>query len=257
MNIPDSGPWKRIERIGSSVLLECDCVDFMRTLPDGAFDLALVDPPYAVGAADGNFGRGGRKAIIHSGASAGYRKEMGAYANANNAPQADYFEQLFRVSKAQIIWGANYYPEYLSHGGWIVWDKDKTDGLLSEAELAYQSVDKLVRVLRHSWEGFRKDAGSFEPNVKSTIHPNQKPVRLYSWCLEKFAKNGFSILDTHLGSGSSAVAANAMGFQFVGCELDPAYYTSSCERITNAYRQQPMFDSYDEVTRSYEQCKLL
>ncbi len=209
----------------------------MRTMPDGAFDLAIVDPPYAVGADDGNFGRGGRKAIIHSGASAGYRKEMGAYANAKNTPDAEYFKELFRVSKQQIIWGANYYPQYLKHGGWIVWDKDKTDGLLSEAELAYQSVDKLVRILRHSWEGFRKSAGSFEGCVKSTIHPNQKPVRLYDWCLQKFAVKGYKILDTHLGSGSCAISTNAQGYEFVGCELDPAYYASAVDRIENATRQ--------------------
>ena len=229
--------------IGNCELWHGDCVEYMRTLPDFAFDLAITDPPYAVGASNGSFGRGGRKAIANASAhAAGYRQDMNHYANNSTPPGADYFEQLFRVSRHQIIWGANYYPEFLTHSGWIVWDKVKTDGLLSEAELAFQSFNKLVNIFRHSWEGFKKGAGSFEPTSKQTIHPNQKPVRLYEWLLTKYATQGQRILDTHLGSGSSAIAAAALGFEFVGCELDEEYFAKACKRIADAQAQPRLFE---------------
>ncbi len=217
-------------------MLLCDCVSYMQSLPDGCFDIAIVDPPYAVGASDGSFGRGGARAK-----NSFYRTDLKHYENANKVPDAEYFKQLFRVSKNQIIWGANYYPEYLRHSGWIVWDKMKHDGLLSEAELAFQSFSKTVNIFRHEWEGFRKGVGSFEQTLSSTIHPNQKPVRLYEWLLENYATEGQSILDTHSGSASSAIAASALDYAITCCELDATYYQSSIERITNAYRQQRMF----------------
>ena len=229
--------------IGNCELWHIDCIEYMRTLPDFAFDLAITDPPYAVGASNGSFGRGGKKAIANTSASAaGYRTDMKHYANSNTPPGVDYFEQLFRVSRHQIIWGANYYPEFLKHSGWIVWDKVKTDGLLSEAELAFQSLNKLVSIFRHSWEGFKKGAGSFEPTCKQTIHPNQKPVRLYEWLLMKYATTGQKILDTHLGSGSSAIAAAELGFEFVGCELDEEYFHKACKRIADAQAQPRLFE---------------
>ena len=223
--------------IGNCELWHGDCVEYMRTLPDFAFDLAITDPPYAVGASNGSFGRGGARSVVQD-----YRTDMKHYANNNTPPGADYFEQLFRVSRHQIIWGANYYPEFLTHSGWIVWDKVKTDGLLSEAELAFQSFNKLVNIFRHPWEGFKKGAGSFEPTSKQTIHPNQKPVRLYEWLLTKYATQGQRILDTHLGSGSSAIAAAALGFKFVGCELDDEYFAKACKRITDAQAQPRLFE---------------
>lgn len=226
----------QLRRIGNATLHHCDCLDLMRSLPDQAFDIAIVDPPYAVGASDGSFGRGGSKSKIPA-----LRTEMKHYANSSTVPGKEYFDHLFRVSKQQIIWGANYYPEFLKHSGWVVWDKIKSDGLLSEAELAFQSFDKVVKIFRHEWEGFRKGAGSFEPTLSRTIHPNQKPVRLYEWLLTTYAKSGQSILDTHLGSGSSAVAANALGFTIVGCELDSIYYELACQRIEDAQRQEALF----------------
>jgi len=229
--------------IGKATLYNADCMEYMATLPDKAFDLAIVDPPYAVGAYDGSFGRGGKKAIARTGlAVAGNRKELHKYANASSAPDAAYFSELFRVSENQIIWGANYYPQYLTHSGWIVWDKKKTDGLLSEGELAFQSLNKTVKFLRHEWEGFRKGAGSFENGENKTIHPNQKPLRLYEWLLTNYAKPGQRILDTHLGSMSSVIACNNLGFEMVGMELDGDYYDSGCERAKNALRQIRMFD---------------
>jgi len=228
--------------IGNATLYLGDCVEFMRGLPDGAFDLAIVDPPYAVGASDGSFGRGGAKAIANtSAAAAGYRREMKHYSNSDKVPDQEYFDHLFRVSKNQIIWGANYYPKFLRHSGWVIWDKIKTDGLLSEAELAFQSIDKVVKIFRFQWEGFKKGVGSFEPTLSKTIHPNQKPVRLYEWLLTTYAKPGQTILDTHLGSGSTAIATNELGFSLTGCELDPEYYTGAIQRVTDAQMQARMF----------------
>ena len=219
-------------------IIHGDCMEYMATLKDKAFELAIVDPPYAVGADDGNFGRGGAKAIAFTNSqTATYRKDLKQYANAKTVPDKEYFKELFRISKNQIIWGANYYPQYLNHSGWIVWDKEKTDGLLSEAELAYQSLYKTVKIYRHVWEGFRKGKGSFEQTACRTIHPNQKPVALYQWLLKNYAKQGDKILDTHLGSGSSAIAADIMGFDFVGLEIDKDYYEAALDRF-NRHKQQ-------------------
>ena len=218
-------------------IINGDCMEYMATLPDKAFELAIVDPPYNVGADDGNFGRGGHKAIAHAKLSAGYRKDLKQYANSKKVPDKEYFTQLFRISKNQIIWGANYYPQYLYHSGWVVWDKQKTDGLLSQAELAFQSINKLVKIYSFQWEGFKKQRGSFEISSIRTIHPNQKPVALYQWLLKNYAKPGDKILDTHLGSGSSAIAADIMGFDFTGIEIDKDYYEAALDRF-NRHKQQ-------------------
>lgn len=209
-----------------------DCMVAMMRMKDKEYEVAICDPPYNVGANDGNFGRGGHRAKDRT-----YRKELKKYTNADSAPNEKYFKELFRVSNHQIIWGANYYPQHLKHSGWVVWDKDKKDGLLSQAELAYQSIDKRVMVYRHEWEGFRKGIGSFEKTSTRTIHPNQKPVALYQWLLKNYAKPGDRILDTHLGSGSSAIAADIMGFDFTGYEIDKDYYTAALDRF-NRHKQQ-------------------
>jgi len=207
-----------------------DCMAGMAEYPDNYFDLAIVDPPYVVGADDGNFGRGGKKAK-----NSFYRKDLKKYHSV--LPNAEYFKELFRVSKNQIIWGANYYPEHLYHSGWIVWDKDKKDGLLSMAELAFQSLDKRVMIFRHAWEGFRRKS---EVGVK-TIHPNQKPVMLYRWLLANYGEGCDKILDTHVGSASSLIAFEMEGFEYAGFEMDEDYYKAATERIKRFRMQPDMF----------------
>ena len=214
----------------------CDNMELMARYPDNYFDLAIVDPPYNVGASNGSFGRGGKKSKIKEN-----RKDLKHYSNHNKTPELEYFNELFRVSKNQIIWGANYYPEFLKHSGWLVWDKDKKDGILSMAELAYQSIDNRVMIFKHEWEGFRKGAGSFEDGHNRVIHPNEKPVKLYKYCLKNYAKEGDKILDTHLGSGSIAIACHDYGFELTACELDKEYYDKSIERIKNHVSQQKLF----------------
>ncbi len=151
-----------------SIIYNSDCLEAMRATPDGFYSLAIVDPPYAVNAADCSFGgQAGKLSNV-----VGNSKE---YANASIVPDAEYFTELFRVSTNQIIWGANYYPEYLRHSGWIVWDK-LTTGVLSDCELAFHSFNKLVRKVTIGWGGYFKQ-DSRQHNVR--VHPNQKPVALY------------------------------------------------------------------------------
>ena len=219
--------------------LNITCEDnmlLMARYPDDYFDLAIVDPPYNVGASNGSFGRGGKKSKIKEN-----RKDLKHYSNHNKTPKLEYFNELFRVSKNQIIWGANYYPEFLKHSGWLVWDKDKKDGILSMAELAYQSIDNRVMIFKHEWEGFRKGTGSFEDGHNRVIHPNEKPVKLYKYCLKNYAKEGYKILDTHLGSGSIAIACHDYKYELTACELDPEYFEKAKQRIINHVAQQSLF----------------
>ena len=197
-------------------LLNCDCMSYMATLPDKAFDLAIVDPPYNVGASDGSFGNRGYDSKT---------SKLKHYANHDKLPEADYFNELKRVSKNWIVWGANYYPQYFNHSGAIVWHK-KNDNPLSDCEIAFQSFNKLVKYVWVEWQGFLKGG-----ETGQRIHPNQKPIKLYDWILMNYAKPGDKILDTHLGSGSSAIAAHKMGFDFVGCELDFDYHAAAVKRF--------------------------
>ena len=209
--------------IGSATIYRGDCMEYMATLPDKAFDLAIVDPPYGIGI-NMNQGRRAGNVIKHA------RKTWDA-----NPPSAEYWRELTRVSRNQIVWGANNFEWIPSHSGWIVWDKDITGEVgFSRAELAYHSGINIVDIVR-----IRAQSG--EETYMNKIHPTQKPVKLYEWLLTNYAKPGQRILDTHLGSGSSAIAALGMGFEFVGCELDHDYFASSVKRIENTQRQQPMF----------------
>jgi site-specific DNA-methyltransferase (adenine-specific) len=207
-------------------LLNMDCMEYMQGLPDKAFDLAIVDPPYGIDICKQSQGKGGKR----TGATPrNYKKGNWD----SSAPNSEYFAELFRVSNDQIVWGANYYPQYLkSSPGWILWDKgqrlDQADG-----ELAYSSIKKPLRVFTLNRVALL---------IESTIHPCQKPIKLYQWLLENYAKPGQKILDTHLGSGSSAIAAHYFGVDFVGTELDKDYYDAACKRFELATAQTTLFD---------------
>jgi len=203
--------------MGDIKLLNCDCMEFMKGCEDNAFDLAIVDPPYNVGASDGKFGNRGYDSRSSN---------LKHYANHDITPDSNYFELLFRISKNQIVWGSNYYPKELYHSGAIVWHKKK-DGPLSDCEIAFQSFDKKVKYVWAEWQGFLTGG----EKVVQRIHPNQKPIKLYDWLLSNYAKEGDKILDTHLGSGSSAIAAHYGGFEFVGMEIDKDYYDAAVERF--------------------------
>ena len=145
---------------------------------------------------------------------------------------ADYFNELFRVSKNQIIFGANFFVEHLkSSQGWIVWDKQRPDGVsFSDCELAYTSFDCKLRIFRYLWHGMLQNDMQ---NKESRIHPTQKPIALYRWLLSNYANPGDKILDTHVGSASSLIACKEMGFDFIGFELDETYFNGAIERMQN------------------------
>lgn len=208
-------------------LLHIDCMEYMKTLPDKAFDLAIVDPPYGIGI-DGQAETTNKQRNPKQNRKHHERKGWDS-----SIPEKAYFEELERVSADQIIWGANYFVEHLSKGkkGWIYWDKGQDGLTMSDGELAYSSFDRPLR---------RVVINRVQLLMDGTIHPTQKPVKLYEWLLANYAKPGQRILDTHLGSGSSAIAAHYGGFDFVGCELDPDYYKAACERFDRETRQQAL-----------------
>lgn len=210
------------------MILNIDCMEYMKTLKDNEFNLAIVDPPYFNGPnRSGYYGKGYSNLGVQRDK---YYEECKEW----SVPDEQYFQQLFRVSKNQIIWGANHFAGVFnsSSSSWIVWDKDNGKSSFADAELAYTSFDSAVRIFKYMWNGMHQ--GSAGGNVKlneKRIHPTQKPVKLYQWLLSNYAKEGDKILDTHLGSGSSAIAAHYGGFEFVGCELDKDYFEAAKERI--------------------------
>ena len=197
----------------------CDNMLLMSRYPDNYFDLAIVDPPYGINAGKMTMGSGKHKF-----------KQGKDWDSA--IPNEDYFNELKRVSKNQIIWGGNYFPLPLNNN-WIIWDKLNPNLSFSEAELAWCSINKNVRVFK------RYSAMEDEDGKKQ--HPTQKPIALYKYCLEKYANKGEKILDTHLGSGSIAIACHDYGFDLTACELDKDYYDKAMQRINNHKAQTKLF----------------
>lgn len=191
----------------------CDNMDLMARYPDNYFDLAIVDPPYGIGAEN------------HAGKKENGWKQWDKKEWDKQPPDLKYFKELFRISKNQIIWGGNYMTDFLKPSmGWILWDKGQRNFSLADGELAWTSFNKALRI----WEFAR--AKTID---KNRIHPTQKPIELYKWLLSKYAKPNDKILDTHLGSGSIAIACFDFGFELTACELDEDYYTDSIKRIKN------------------------
>ena len=191
----------------------------MGRYPDNYFDLAIVDPPYGIDAGKMTMGSG--KHNFKQG------KDWDS-----SIPSDEYFNELFRVSKNQIIWGGNYFPLPLNNN-WIIWDKLNPNLSFSEAELAWSSINKNTRIFKR-YSAMDDDDGKKQ-------HPTQKPIALYKYCLGKYAKQGDKILDTHLGSGSIAIACHDYGFELTACELDKEYYDKAIQRIQNHLLQQKLF----------------
>ena len=213
----------------SEVYLE-DCVKALKRFNDKHFDLAIVDPPYGI-----NVAKTGKV----GGNNAGKAKDYGAKEWDKQPPNDEYFRQLFRVSKNQIVWGANHFISKMPFDSscWLVWDKDNS-GNFADCELAWTSFDTAVRKFQWRWNGM------LQQNMKDKelrIHPTQKPVALYDWILQNYAKEGDLILDTHLGSGSSRIAAYKGGFNFVGFEIDADYYEKSKKRFNDFKSQLRLF----------------
>jgi site-specific DNA-methyltransferase (adenine-specific) len=207
-----------------------DCMDLMRDTPDGFYDLAIVDPPYGI------------KADNTRRASGGFYQN---WTTKNEYPEKDwdakrpspqFFTELLRVAKNSVIFGGNFFADLVPVGGhWIVWNKENTMPTFSDAELAWTSLPrKSVKLFTFGWNGLMaKEAGR--------IHPTQKPVALYNWLLTNYAKPGQRILDTHLGSGSIAIACHYFGAHLTATEIDPDYFTAACERIQRETQQIELF----------------
>lgn len=209
----------------------CDNMELMREFPDKHFDLAIVDPPYGIGEASGK---------NHSRGSICAPKMYAIKDWDNSVPDQEYFNELFRVSKNQIIWGGNYFLNMIPvpTSCMIVWDKENGDNDFADCELAWTSFGTAVRKFSFRWAGMMQ--GDMK-NKENRIHPTQKPVALYKWILDKYAKEGDKILDTHLGSGSIAIACHDYGFDLTACELDKEYYEAAMKRIKAHMAQQKLF----------------
>tara|TARA_R110002020_G_C15990863_1_gene749345 strand:+ start:38 stop:679 length:642 start_codon:yes stop_codon:yes gene_type:complete len=201
-----------------------DNMELMSRYEDNHFDLAIVDPPYGIGADNMTMGSGKNK------------KFKKGKTWDNKTPKKEYFEELFRVSKNQIIWGGNYFTDKLKTSRcWLFWDKGiYGDCDFADGELAWTSFDKVLRIAKIRYKGF---LGA----DKIRIHPTQKPRQLYNWLLDNYAKPGDKILDTHLGSGSIAIACHERGFELTACELDKEYFDSAIKRIKLETSQQSLF----------------
>ena len=204
-----------------------DCLNAMKEMQDNQFDLAIVDPPYGI-KRDGqqeSFTKNRKHKRKH------HKQKQWDSAK----PNQKYFNELKRVSKNQIIWGANYFVKFLSEGtmGWVFWYKGQEGLSMSDGEIAFTSFQKATRLVNINRGFIAKNGGS--------IHPTQKPVKLYEWLLMNYAKEGDKILDTHLGSGSIAIACHNLGFDLTGYELDKEYFDSAVKRINNHQSQIRIF----------------
>lgn len=231
-----------------------DCMVYMKECNDNDFDLAIVDPPYGIGAPDMAMGSNATRTkngypaestaskVKKNRLNSGGGKLKDRLLNTSNCewdtvvPGKEYFDELFRVSKNQIIWGGNYF-DLPPTRGIICWDKCQPWENFSQFELAWTSFDKPAKMFRYSNTGGR--------NNEKRIHPTQKPVVLYKWILQKYASPGNLILDTHVGSGSSRIACYDMGFKFVGCEIGEFYFEGQENRFRNHVAQGDLFSSED------------
>ena len=209
-----------------SEVYNIDCLDYMRTLPDKAFQLAIADPPYGIGADRDQKLRAGTQ----YGKSCAPCKDYGNSEWDSKAPEKEWFDELRRVSQHQIIWGANHFISRIpiDSSCWIVWDKDNGENTYADCELAWTSFPSAVRRIRYKWHGMLQENMQ---QKEQRIHPTQKPVALYAWLLKNYAKPGDRIFDPMMGSQSSRIAAYKMGFDYVGCELDKEYFDKGCERF--------------------------
>ena len=203
-----------------------DCMDLLKRTPDKYYELSIVDPPYGIcrDGQDETFTKNKKhKRKFHA------KKEWD-----NSKPKKKYFNELKRVSKNQIIWGANYFVEFLTQGtmGWIFWYKGQEGLTMSDGEIAFTSFQKATRQIKINRGFIAKNGGS--------IHPTQKPVKLYEWLLMNYAKKGDKILDTHRGSASLDIACHNLGFDLVTCELDTDYFNDGNKRLKQHQQQQVM-----------------
>ena len=234
--MPNRSKWLLPLVVGGLTITCEDNMELMKRYPDNYFDLAIVDPPYGINMS--------KTVGIGIGKKKGFSKKK-QYKKKdwdNETPNQEYFNELFRVSKNQIIWGGNYFPLPLTKA-WIFWDKNIPEGVsFADGELAWTSFDKTLIKLTVPYSGFQ---GS-DPFGK--IHPTQKPINLYKALLKKLAKPDDKILDTHLGSMSIVIACHDMGFKLTGCELDKDYFDAGVQRVKKHVSQLSLF-APEELTQ--------
>lgn len=231
-----------------NTLYNMDCMEGMRKFPDKYFDLAIVDPPYGIGESGGrNHKRSNLAKATKYKAFHGHDKEP---------PTQEYFYELFRISKKQIIWGANHFIHLIPFDSscWIVWDKQNDGSDFADCELAWTSFKSAVRKYAFRWNGMMQ--GDMK-NKEVRIHPTQKPVALYSWLLNNYAKSGDKILDTHVGSASSLIACYELGFDYIGFEIDTDYFNEATKRLEDAKSQTRIFDYMTDRGESLQQLSLI
>lgn len=228
-----------------------DCMDFMRQQPDNRFDLAIVDPPYGIGADKPSI----KPNTVKQKNGSLLPVKRNDYGHKNwdaEIPGREYFDELFRVSKNQIIWGVNYYPYACFGPGRIVWDKLNGMSDQYDCEIAYCSLNNRTDIVYYMWAGMMQGMNCGQDLQKSIlqqgnkamnekrIHPTQKPVKLYEWILKTYAQQDWSILDTHMGSQSSRIACYRAGLEYWGTEIDPVYYKDGNERFYREAQQLRM-----------------
>lgn len=215
----------------NQILLD-DCMNVMADIPDKYFELAIVDPPYGIGESNASFeSRGCSSPKWKRARPTVYEKKDWD----KEIPPPEYFIELFRVSLNQIIFGGNYFTDNLRPSmGWVFWDK-VTSGDYSDGELIFSSFNKALRKFSFTWSGFRR------AEICTRIHPTQKPVTLYRWLLQNYAKPGDKIIDTHSGSGSCAIACHIEKHDFLAIEKDPDYHAASVKRLEEVRAQGVLF----------------
>jgi len=216
-------------RMLESGFYNCDCMEGMAQFPDKFWDLAICDPPYGIG-------MDGAKETIKNGMQ--IRKSYDFKKWDRAIPERHYFQELIRVSKNQIIWGGNYFTDYLPPTkAWVFWYKGQQGLTMSDGEMAWTSYKEVTRMYTlhrtHLWQ-------------ENPIHPTQKPIALYKWLLTNYANKGDKILDTHVGSASSLIACHQLGFEYWGFELDADYFKAASERLERAKAQVGLLDILPE-----------
>jgi site-specific DNA-methyltransferase (adenine-specific) len=213
-----------------------DCIEGMKKYPDKYFDLAIVDPPYGINHSQ----IAGKQSGEKYGNAAAAKRDYKIKDWDKEPPSNLYFIELFRISKNQIVWGANHFISRMPYdaSGWIVWDKDNGNNNFADCELAYSSFNKAVRKFKYTWNGM------IQQNMKDKedrFHPTQKPVALYDWIFKNYAQQGFKILDTHMGSQSSRIAAHKAKLDYVGFEIDAEYFDAGNKRFNDYKKQLKLF----------------
>lgn len=235
--------------IGNSRCYQMDCMEGLRQAPDKFYELCICDPPYGIGADVSAKKQGGQQ----YGNAAARKKHYHSNGWDSLVMPPEFFKELRRVSKNQIIWGANHFISRIPYdsSAWVVWNKMNGENNFADCELAWTSFKSAVRMFEFRWNGMLQQDMA---NKETRIHPTQKPIALYKWLLTNYAKPGDKILDTHLGSGSSRIAAHDMGFDFWGYELDADYFAAMEARF-QAHISKPVLFAPDQMY-NFEQAKL-